>query len=69
MKDDAPYFDLDTVVLLRAVLEEAWARVPLRDRRTIARSLLGERILKAAAGGERDPERLIEVALTDELAA
>jgi hypothetical protein len=69
MDDTTPYFDLDTVALLREVLEEAWARVPLRDRRTIARSLLGERILKAAAQGERDPERLIDAALADELAA
>ena len=69
MKDCTPYFDLDTVALLREVLEEAWARVPLRDRRTIARSLIGERILKAAAQGERDPECLIKAALAHELAA
>ena len=69
MTDATPYFDLATVALLREVLEDAWMRLPLRDRRTIARSLLGERILKAAAQGERDPKRLIKAALTDKLVA
>ncbi|MGA7972430.1 MAG: hypothetical protein WCA36_06460 [Pseudolabrys sp.] len=39
------------------------------DLETVARSLLGERILKAAAKGERDLERLIRAALAHELAA
>ena len=69
MKDDTSYFDLETVALLREALEDAWARVSLRDRRTVARSLLGERILKVAAKGERDLERLIRAALAHELAA
>lgn len=65
MENKAAYFDLDTIALLREVLEEAWARVPHRDRETIARSLLAERILKVAALGERDSERLINAAMTD----
>ena len=31
MKDDTPNFYLETVALLREALEDAWARVPLRD--------------------------------------
>jgi hypothetical protein len=57
------YFDLDTVALLREALEDAWACLPLRQRATTSRSLLGEAILKAAANGERDRERLVEAAL------
>ena len=59
------YFDLETVALLRATLEEAWASVRFDKRATFSRSLLAERILKLAAEGERDPERLINAALID----
>jgi hypothetical protein len=58
------YFDLDTVALLREALEDAWACLPLRQRATTSRSLLAEAILKSAAKGERDRERLIEAALS-----
>ena len=57
------YFDLDTVLLLRETLEDAWACVPPQQRTTMSKTLLAERILKAAAKGERNPERLIEAAL------
>jgi len=69
MQTHRPYFDLSTVALLREALEDAWACVRPQDRERIARSLLAERILKAAAQGERDRERLIDAALADQLAA
>ena len=69
MQTQRPYFDLSTVALLREALEDAWACVRPQDRERIARSLLAERILKAAAQGERDRERLIDAALVDQLAA
>jgi hypothetical protein len=58
------YFDLETVTLLRAVLVDAWACVPPLQQATMSRTLLAEAILKAAANGERDRERLVDTALT-----
>lgn len=58
------YFDLKTIALLREALDDAWACVPIRQRATISRTLLAEGILKSAAKGERDRERLIDAALT-----
>ncbi len=58
------YFDLDTVLLLREALDDAWSFLPPRQRGTTSKTLLAERILKSAAEGERDPERLIDAALT-----
>jgi len=57
------YFDLNTVALLRETLDEAWLCLPIRQRATISRTILAEGILKAAATGERDPERLRDAAL------
>jgi hypothetical protein len=59
------YFDLETVFLLRAILDDAWASVRPDKRATLSRSMLAERILKSAAEGERDPERLLDVALME----
>ena len=56
-------FDIDTVLLLREVLADAWASLRPDQRATMSKTLLGERILKAAAAGERDPERLRDAAL------
>jgi hypothetical protein len=64
-----PYFDLQTVALLREALEDAWACLGPREREEMTRSLLAERILKAASQGERQRERLIEAALPGEVAA
>ena len=57
------YFDLETVALLREVVEGAWASLRPGQRETTSRSLLAERILKSAARGERDPSRLHDDAL------
>ncbi len=57
------YFDIDTVLLLREALEDAWASVRPAQRTAMSKTLLAERILKAAADGERDRERLVDAAL------
>jgi hypothetical protein len=48
------YFDPDTVALLRTTLDRAWASLSPRQQAVTSRSVLAERILKAAARGERD---------------
>ena len=64
MKVEEPaYFDLETVLFLREILEDAWACVPHAQRATTSKSELAERILKTAAKGERDRGRLVDAAL------
>ena len=57
------YFDLKTVALLREAVEDAWVCLRPEQRETMSRSLLAERILKAAAQGERDPQRCLVLRL------
>lgn len=57
-------FDLKTVALMREALDDAWARLPLQQRANTSRTLLAEPILKEAAKGERDRQRLVQAALT-----
>jgi hypothetical protein len=59
------YFDPDTIALLRMTLDRAWASLPPDQQAATNRSILAERILRAAAQGERDPDRLIASAVTD----
>ncbi len=61
------FFDPETVAMLRGVLNEAWSRLPA-GQTNVTRSLLAERILKAAKDGERDPVRLRAQAITDSMA-
>jgi hypothetical protein len=58
------YFDLETVALLRETLDDAWACLRPEQRATTSKTLLAEGILKSAANGERNPERLLDAALT-----
>jgi len=51
-------FDPETLLLLRQTLEDAWERLTPVKRAMTSRTLLGERILKSAAKGERNRERL-----------
>jgi hypothetical protein len=51
------FFDVRTIELLRAVLDDASLHLPA-GQTYVTRSLLAERILKAARDGERDPVRL-----------
>jgi hypothetical protein len=58
-------FDPETIALMKKAFEDACSRIP--PRRPVARSILAERILRAAANGERDPVRLRTRALIDVL--
>jgi hypothetical protein len=58
------YFDPDTVALLRTALDRAWASLSLSQQAVMSRSILAERILRAAAQGERDLDRLRAKAIT-----
>jgi hypothetical protein len=57
------YFDLETVGILKETLENAWASLRARSAWQHDTDLLAERILRAAADGERDRERLFDAAL------
>ena len=56
-------FDRATVALLRETLDDAWVCLRPEQRATMSKTLLAERILKSAAAGERDPQRLLDAAL------
>jgi len=57
-------YDPETVTLLRAVLDEAWANLLPAQKARTSKSDLAERILEVAAQGERDPIRLRTHAVT-----
>jgi hypothetical protein len=59
------YFDPDTVALLRTTLDHVWAGLPPTRRALTSQSVLAERILRAAAQGERNPDRLRAHALSE----
>jgi hypothetical protein len=61
------YFAPDTIALLRITLDRAWASLPESKQAMTSRSILAERILRAAAQGERDPDRLHAQATEDSL--
>jgi len=48
-------FDPETIELLRACLDDAWAQLNPIERSGTLKSALALRILRAVAGGERDP--------------
>jgi hypothetical protein len=50
------FFEPETIALMKKAFEDACSRVP--PQRPVVRSVLAERILRAAANGERDPVRL-----------
>ena len=56
-------FDPDTIALLKEVLLQAEETLPMQHRSSEVRVKLATGILKAAAEGERDPERLQKAAL------
>jgi hypothetical protein len=57
------YFDPETVAILRETLDDAWACLRAEQQATMQKSALAERILKSAAQGERDRDRLRDAAL------
>ena len=58
-------FDPETISALREILDEAWSRLPRERQTTMLKTTLAIRILKTAANGERNHERLLDVALRD----
>lgn len=63
--NEPAYYDLETVALLRETLDDAWDCLRPQQQATMLKTTLAERILKAAAQGERDRARLRDVALMD----
>jgi len=57
------YFDPETISALRDILDEAWNRLPPERQVTTLKSTLADRLLKTAAEGERNRDRLLDVAL------
>jgi hypothetical protein len=63
--NEPAYYDLETVALLRETLDDAWDCLRPQQQAKMLKTTLAERILKAAAQGERDRERLRDAALMD----
>jgi len=61
----AAHFDAETIALMKVALDEAWNRLPSRLQATMLKTSLAERILRSAAAGERNRERLRDAALRD----
>jgi hypothetical protein len=57
------YYSPDTLVLLRAALDEAWELLPDHLKSDVQKSALAQRILRRASEGERDPIKLRSAAL------
>ena len=54
----------ETLKVMTGILDEAWEKVRTRARsEEWARSTMAQRILRATAGGERDHDRLLQLAL------
>jgi hypothetical protein len=56
-------YDPETLIVLRNVLDEAWALLPDSRKSESQKSDMARRILKKAAEGVRDPFRLRASAL------
>jgi hypothetical protein len=56
-------YDPETLIVLRNVLDEAWAVLPDDRKSESQKSDMAQRILKMAAEGVRDPVRLRAYAL------
>ena len=63
MKETPVYFDPETVAILRETLDDAWACLRPEQQATMQKTALAERMLKSAAQGERDRDRLRDAAL------
>ena len=51
-------FDPETIELLRQCLEKAWSQLEPDQQTRVSKTVLAQRMLKAASNGERDPIRL-----------
>jgi hypothetical protein len=59
------WFEPETVTVLKAALDEAWASLSTEQRAHASRTDMAVRILKLAQKGVRDPVRLRTGALTE----
>jgi hypothetical protein len=67
MDDKTPVsFDPETIIVLKEILDDAWARLRPEQQANMPKTAMAERIFKSAAGGERDRERLLDAALGDD---
>ena len=57
------HYDPETLIILRTVLDEAWAALPDGSKSETLKSEMAQHILKQAADGVRDPLRLRASAL------
>lgn len=58
-------FNADEIVLLKTVLEDAAALLPVQKRTSETKALMAQKILICAAKGERDPVRLRTAAILE----
>jgi hypothetical protein len=65
MAKAAAHFDTETIALMKEALDDAWDRLPPQKQATLLKTMLAERILKSAAEGERNRDRLLDAALRD----
>jgi hypothetical protein len=56
-------FDQETIEIMKAALETAWASLSKSRQGIVSKTDLAQRILTAASAGERDHERLVARAL------
>jgi hypothetical protein len=61
--------DPETIMVLKEVLDDAWARLRPEQQANTLKTTLAERIFRSAAQGERDRERLLDAALEGDGAA
>jgi hypothetical protein len=59
------HFDAEAIAVMKEALDEAWVRLPPKIQATMLKTTLAVRILKVAAAGERNRERLRDAALRD----
>src|SRR4029078_13290277 len=62
-------FDPETIMVLKEVLDDAWARLRPEQQANTLKTTLAQRIFRFAAHGERDRERLLDAALEGDGAA
>ena len=65
MSDKPAYFDLETIVLLRETLEDAWPLFGRSSEPRRSRPRWPSASSKSAAQGERDRDRLLDAALME----
>jgi hypothetical protein len=65
MAKAAARFDTETIALMKEALDDAWDRLPPKRKATLLKTMLAERILKSAAEGERNRDRLRDAAPRD----